>query len=321
MALTDENSSGIPATMLVTPTGYAGNNGNNGCFGGDWAWILLLLLIGGNGWGMGGFGGGSMLPMMGGFGLGYDFPWLLNGQQGINNNVSSGFRDAQLHDSVTSIRDGIGNLSTQLCNCCGDVQMGMANGFAGVQQSLCNGFAGTTAAVTGAQNALAQQMNQNQISSLERSFAAQTANTAALTALQAQQAQCCCDNRAGLADLKYTVATENCADRTALSEGLRDIITAQTASTQRILDQLCQDKIDAKNDTIAQLRSELLYARGQASQDVQTATLRAGQVAEVDALYNRLSQCPVGTVPVFGSQPIFTCPTNVGNGCGCGCGG
>lgn len=322
MALTDENN-GIPATMLVSPTGYTGGNNGGFGFGGDWAWILLLLLIGGNGWGMGGFGGG-MWPMMmggmGGFGLGYDFPWLLNGQQGVNNNVSSGFRDAQIHDSITSVRDGVSNLATQLCGCCGDMQMGMANGFAGVQQSLCNGFAGTNAAVTGAQNAITQQLNQNQISSLERSFAAQTANTAALNAIQAQQAQCCCDNRAGLADLKYTVATENCADRAALSEGLRDILAATQAQTQTILTQLCNDKIEQKNDTIAQLRSELLYARGQASQDVQTARILAGQTAETDAVYNRLSQCPVGTVPVFGNQPIFTCPTNIGNNCGCGCG-
>lgn len=322
MALTDENS-GIPATMLVSPTGYAGGNNGGFGFGGDWAWILLLLLIGGNGWGIGGFGNG-MLPMMmgcmGGFGLGYDFPWLLNGQQGINNNVSNGFRDAQIHDSITSVRDGVSNLATQLCGCCGDMQMGMANGFAGVQQALCNGFAGTTAAVTGAQNAISQQLNQNQIASLERSFAAQTANTAALNAIQAQQAQGYSDNRAGLADLKYTVATENCADRAALSEGLRDILAATQAQTQTILTQLCNDKIEQKNDTIAQLRSELMYARGQASEDVRTARILAGQVAETDAVYNRLSQCPVGTVPVFGNQPIFTCPTNVGNNCGCGCG-
>jgi len=100
---------------------------------------------------------------------------------------------------------------------------------------------------------------------------------------------------------------------------LKDVLAANTASTQRILDQLCQDKIDEKNDTISQLRQELLYARGQASQDVQTATLRAGQVAEVDALYNRLSNCPVPSVPVYGRQPIFTCGGN-NAGCGCGCG-
>ena len=115
-------------------------------------------------------------------------------------------------------------------------------------------------------------------------------------------------------------SSENCADREALSNGVRDIIAAQTAGTQRVLDQLCQDKIDAKNDTIAQLRSELLYSRGQASQDVQTARILAGQVSEVDALYNRLATCPVGTMPVYGNQPIFTCPTN-NNSCGCGCGG
>ena len=324
MALTDENSSGIPATMLVSPSGYAGNNGGFG-FGGDWAWILLLLLIGGNGWGMGGFGGGMMWPMMmggfgGGFGLGYDFPWLLNGQQGINNNVSNGFRDAQIHDAITSVHDGVNSLATQLCGCCGDIQMGMANGFAGVQQSLCNGFAGTTAAVTGAQNAISQQLNQNQIASLERSYAAQTANTAALNAIQAQQAQCCCDNRAGLADLKYTVATENCADRAALSDGIRDLLAATQAQTQTILTQLCNDKIEQKNDTIAQLRSELMYARGQASQDVQTAAIRASQATTANQLISELRSCPIPSMPVYGNTSIFSCPQTVNPGCGCGCG-
>ena len=76
---------------------------------------------------------------------------------------------------------------------------------------------------------------------------------------------------------------------------------------------MCADKIDAKNDEIAQLRQELLYARGQASQDVQTARILAGQNTEVDALYNRLNSCPVSTVPVYGKQPIFS----YGTGCNC----
>ena len=133
--------------------------------------------------------------------------------------------------------------------------------------------------------------------------------------IQSALQNCCCENRSNIADLKYTVATENCADRAALSDGIREIIASNTASTQRILDQLCQDKIDAKNDIISQLRQELLYARGQASQDVQTARILAGQTAEVDALYNRLDSCPVGTTPVYGRTPIFTCGNN---GCGCG---
>ena len=281
MALTDDGSNGM--VMPVAPM-YGGGNGGFGGFGGDWGWIILLLLLAGGGWGNG-FGGG-----WGGGQLGYDFPWLINGQNGINNNVSDGFRDAQLHDSVTSVRDGVSNLATQLCGCCGDIQ-----------NTLCSGFAGVTASVTGAQNALSQQMYSNELASLNRSFAEQTANTAGFTNVNS-----------GIADLRYTVATEACADRAAVNDALRDVIAANTASTQRILDQLCQDKIDAKNDTIAQLRQELLFARGRDSQDIQTANI-------VDQTYNRLKNCPVSTVPVFGNQPIFTCPTNVGN-CGCGCG-
>ena len=302
MSLTDDN--GVNATMLVSPTGgYMGGNGGFGnSFGGDWGWIILLLLLaGGNGWG-GGFGGGF------GGQLGYDFPWLMNGQQGINNNVSDGFRDAQLHDSVTSVRDGISALSTQLCGCCGDIQT-----------SLCNGFNGVNMSVNNAQNAIAQQLYTNQIADLNRSFDAQTATTAGMNAIGMSLQNCCCENRAGIADLKYTIATENCADRAALSDGVRDIIASQTAGTQRILDQLCQDKIDAKNDEIAQLRQQLNMADLRASQTAQNAFISQGFSNEVDALYNRLSNCPVPTTPVYGRTPIFTCNQNQ-CGCNCGCG-
>lgn len=276
MAIMDENG-GNGMVMPVAPMYGGSGNGNNG-WGGDWGWIILLILLAGGGWGNG-FGGG-----FGNNALSYDFPWVLNGQNGINNNVSDGFRSAALSDGITSIRDGINGISTQ----------------------LCNGFAGVNSTINGAQNAIAQQLYANQIADMQSTFG-----------LQSQLAQCCCDNRLANADLKYTIATENCADRAALSDGIRDIVAAQTAGTQRILDQLCADKIDSKNDTIAQLRQELMFARGQASQDVQTAAIRAGQVAEVDALYNRLSACPVPTMPVYGMQPIFTC----NNGCGCGCNG
>lgn len=311
MALTDE-SNGNGFYMPVAPA-YGGGYGNQSGmgFGGDWGWIILLLLAFNGGWG-GGFGGG-----IGGYGnmmLGYDFPWLLNGQNGINNNVSDGFRDAQIHDSITSVRDGVSNLATQLCGCCGDMQMSIANSTAGIQQSLCNGFAGTTAAITGAANGLSQQLNSNELASLNRSFAEQTANMQGFNAVQGQLAQCCCDNRAGLADLRYTVATEACADRAAVNDALRDVIAANTASTQRILDQLCQDKIDAKNDEIARLRQEINMQTLAASQAAQNAFISQGLANEVDQLYNRLNNCPVPSTPVYGRQPIFTC----NNGCGCG---
>lgn len=284
MALTDE-SNGNGFYMPVAPA-YGGAQNGFGGFGGDWGWIILLLLAFNGGWGMGGFGG------FGG-GLGYDFPWLLNGQNGINNNVSDSFRSAQLHDSVTSVRDGISALSTQLCGCCGDMQM-----------ALANGFAGTTAAITGAQNNLSQQMYTNELASLNRSFAEQTANTAGFNGVNG-----------GIADLRYTVATEACADRAAVSDALRDVIAANTASTQRILDQLCADKIEAKNDQIAQLRQQLNMADLRASQTAQNAFISQGFANEVDALYNRLNNCPVPTTPVYGRTPIFTC-----NNGGCGCG-
>ena len=283
MALTDEGGNSM--VMPVSPM-YGGGNGGFGGFGGDWGWIILILLLAGGGWGNG-FGGG-----FGGGQLGYDFPWLLNGQNGINNNVSDAFRDAQLHDSVTSVRDGVSNLATQLCGCCGDIQ-----------NTLCSGFAGVTASVTGAQNALSQQMYSNELASLNRSFAEQTANTAGFTGVNS-----------GIADLRYTVATEACADRAAISDALKDVIAANTASTQRILDQLCADKIEAKNDEIAMLRQQLNMADLRASQTAQNAFISQGFANEVDALYNRLNTCPVPTTPVYGRTPIFTC----GGGCGCG---
>ena len=250
----------------------------------------MILFAGGwnNGFGNGFGGAGNMA-------LGYDFPWLLNGQSGINNNTNNGFQFAMLNDGVTSIRDGISGISNQ----------------------LCGGFAGVTASVTNAQNALAQQMYTNQLADLERSFNAQAASTQGMNAIQSQLASCCCDNRLATCQTQNIVQNEGNATRFADANNTRDIIDAQTRGTQAILDKLCALEIDAKNDTIAQLRQELTFAKGQASQIEQTATLRQGQEAEVDALYNRLSNCPVPTTPVYGRTPIFTCNQNQ-YGCGCG---
>lgn len=343
MALTDENG-GMNTTMLVSPAGNMGFNGGFGNggfgFGGDLSWILLFLLIGGGGWGMGGFGGGYGAMMGAGMmGLGYDFPWLLAGQNNINNNVSDGFRDAQLHDSVTSVRDGISALSTQLCGCCGDMQMTMANGFAGINQNvsqtgnaiqnavnqgfastnlgMCQGFNGVSTAISGAQNAISQQMNANEIANLNRSFAEQTANAQGFNGLNA-----------GVADLRYTVATEACADRAAVGDALQNvtmqnmgntnqIVNAINAGIQSIKDDLCADRLDAERRENQNLRTQLSMAQLQASQTAQTAQILAGQSAEIDGVYNRLKNCPVPSMPVYGNTPIFTC----NSGCPCNGGG
>lgn len=272
---------------IAAVTGGGGYGGYNNGFGGDGWWIILFLILamGGN-WGNNGFGGGN------GGGWNGSIPWILNNDNDIERGFDQQATMSALNGLQASVSNGFANASTQLCNCCADIQ-----------QSLCNGFAGVEAGA-----------NARQIANMNQAFGMQTAMMQGFNGIQSQFADCCCENRLGLADLKYTVATENCADRQALNEGVRDIIASQTAGTQRILDQLCADKIDAKNDEIAQLRQEVLFARGQASQVTQNASI-------INGIYDRLNQCPVGTVPVYGEQPIFTCNNN-GCGCnsGCGCG-
>jgi hypothetical protein len=268
--------------------------------------ILLFVLCGG--WGNG-FGGGAMWPMMMG-GMDGLYPWLNNSQ-----NINGGFRDQMINSTITGIGD-------KVTSGFGDVQTALCGGFGNVQNSLCSGFAGVNASINGAQSAITQQMYSNQISDLERSFAAQTANTQGLTNLSAQLANIGCENRSATADLKYTVATENCADRTAASQNTRDIIDAQTRGIQAVLDKLCSLELDGIKSQLAAaqrenvgLQNQLNMAALRESQTAQNAFIAQGFSNEVDALYNRLSNCPVPSTPVYGRTPIFTCGNN---GCGCG---
>ena len=258
-----ENGNGNGLFMPVAPMGMGGGFGNGG-FGGDWGWIILLLLLAGGGWGNG-FGGG----MFGGNDI---YPWMNQA-----NLTSNGFQNQMLNDNVTSIRDGVHNLSTQLCNCCGDMQMALANGFSGVEQG-----------------ANARQM----------------ANMQSIFGLQSALQDCCCENRLATANLNSTIISENCADRQTINEGVTAIIANQSQGVQRILDQMCSDKIDAKNEKIADLERQLTQANFAASQIRQTSDI-------TNNVYERLSTCPVGTVPVYGEQAIFRCNNN---NCGCGCG-
>lgn len=298
-----ESNNGNGFFMPVAPA-YGGGYGNgSGFFGGDWAWIILLLLIGGNGWGFGGgFGGGMMWPMMMGAGMGagmgldYLYPWLNNSQH-----ISDGFRDQQLNTQISDIR-------TDINRGFGDVQLGQA----GINQAICQTGNAITGAVRDGFNAAEIAANARQVADMQQTFA-----------LQTQLAQCCCDNKAGLADLKYTVATENCADRTSAMQNTRDILEAQTRNTQAILDKLCALELDGVKGQLAQaqrenvgLQNQLNMAALRESQTAQNAFIAQGLNNEVDALYNRLANCPVPTTPVYGRTPIFTCPNN-----GCGCGG
>ena len=281
--------------MPVAPAGYGGGNGNGmDGFGSGW-WIILLLLLAGNGmWGgFGGMGGGMMWPMMmggaGGFGMDYLYPWLNNSQH-----ISDGFRDQQLQTSISGLQNSI-------TSGFGDVQLGIA----GINQNICQTGNGIVAAVNNGFSGAEIAANGRQMANMQQLFGVQTA-------LQ----NCCCENRAGLADVKYTIASEECATRAAGANNTRDIIDSQTRGIQTIMDKLCALELDGYKRENDQLRSQLNMATLRESQTAQNAFIQQGFSNEVDALYERLSNCPVPSTPVYGRTPIFTCQQN--NGCGCG---
>lgn len=256
---------------------YGGGYGfGNSGFGNGSDWIWVILLLAL----FGGFNGNGN----GGFGgFNNDYAWLSNGQKEIMQNTNDGFNTLHLSNQVEGVRDGVFGLSNQICNSTADVTSAITNGFYGAEISANN-----------------RAVNQMQDT----------------WALSRQLSDCCCENRLGIANLNSTILAENCADRAALADGLKDVLINQTANTQKILDTICQDKIDAKNEKIAELQRELQMADLKASQIAQTAQLRAGQETANAELLNLLNTCPIPSTPVYGRTPIFTC----NNGCGCGCG-
>lgn len=170
-------------------------------------------------------------------------------------------------------------------------QQNLFTGFGNLQNAICAGFANAETAATARQMADMQQM----------------------FSLSQQFANCCCENRLGLANLGADIAREACADRSAVSDGVRDILANQTASVQRILDQMCQDKIDSKNELIAQLRQEIALKDLAASQNLQTAQLIADNAAQTAALEQYLAPVPR---PAYVVANPNCCQQNYGCGCG-----
>jgi len=275
-------------------TGGFGGSGFGG-FGGDsaiWLIVLLALIWGNNGNGNGFFGNN-------GFDNGY--AWLSNGQKDIMNQTSDGFNSLHISNQIEGVRDGIYGLSNQLCNSTSDVVSAVNNGFANAEVSN----------------------NARQIANMQQAFNSQISTLQGFNNIGSRLDNCCCENRLGIANLNSTILSENCADRYALAEGVRDIMTNDTNNTRAILDKLCQleldnvkTQLDAKNDRIADLQREISMKDLQASQVAQNSFIAQGFANEVDQLYNRLNNCPVPSTPVYGRTPIFTCNNN-----GCGCNG
>lgn len=283
-------SNGENMVMPVSP--MLGGNSGFGGWGDNGAWWLLILLFALGGWGNGngGFGGGFANDAM--------WPYFFNNQ--TQNDVNRGFDNAGISNQLTSIQSSI-------TSGFGDTALGIA----GINQNICQTGNNITSAVS---NGFAQ----SEISANAR----QMANMNQIFGLSQQFADCCCENRLATCQTQNTIQNEGSATRFADANNTRDIIENANRNNQAVLDKLCQLEIDAKNDKISDLERQLTMANLSASQTAQTAEIQRGQVAEVDALYNRLSTCPVPSMPVYGSQPIFTCPQNSGCGCntGCGCG-
>lgn len=286
-------------TGEMTPADLSAVVGNNRGGGGDafgggngwWIILLFLCLFGNGGWGNngGGMSGGSN------GGTGSLFYPFMNQTDTIND----GFRDQMLNNNITSIRDGISNLSTQLCNCCCDMRDTVSQGFYSAEISA----------------------NNRQMADMQTAFASQTAMAQGFSNLASQFADCCCENRLATCQTQNIIQRESSETRFADLNNTRDIIQSQSNGTQAILDKLCQLELDAKNDKISDLERQLTMANLNASQIAQTAQLRAGQNEAVDSLYNRLQNCPIPAEAVYGRQPVFTCPQNNNCGCGCGCNG
>lgn len=134
-----------------------------------------------------------------------------------SNQINDGFRDQMLNTQAMGIQSAV------------------TTGFGDVQTALCGGFAGVNATVNNAQNLITQQMYANQIAELQ-----------GMNGLQSQLAQCCCDNRLATCQTQNIVQSESAATRLAIQNGV-----------QAVLDKMCQDKIDAKNEKIVELNNKI----------------------------------------------------------------
>lgn len=228
-------------------------------------------------------GGGMVMPvspMAGGYGNGFGFDggwWIILLFLLIGMNGWGGYGNGGSYTD-NSIQRGFD-------------QSAVMNGLTGIQAAVTNGFA--SAEISN---------NARQIADMQQMFA-----------LSSQFADCCCENRLGTADLKYTIATENCADRTQSLMNTRDIIENANRNNQAILDKLCALELAGKNDRIADLERQLTMANLAASQTAQTSRLLADNQAQTVALEQYLNPVPV---PAYVVQNPNCCTTNTGCGCG-----
>ena len=157
----------------------------------------------------------------------------------------------------------------------------MASGFQ--NQMLNDNITGIQNGITG----IGSQLNNYQMNDLERSFAAQTAVTSGMSAIQSQLAQCCCDNRLATCQTQNIVQNEGAATRLAIQQ-----------QTQAILDKMCQQEIDALKDKNLELQNRVNMLNLSASQTAQTAALIADNTAQTQYIVNRVAPYPIPSYTV-----------------------
>lgn len=252
--------------MPVAPTTMTGTNNSGFGWGGEGSWfIIILFLFAFLGWGNNGWN---------------------NGTQGAADNyvLASDFAtlQRQIDQATSNLESRADIINGGLCDGFYNQNTTMLTGFGNVNQNLATGFANAELSRANQQSALIQTMNANNITAM------QNAN-----ALQAQIAQCCCDNKAAIADTNYNMATQANGIQTAISNGFcqtnynnqtntRDIIEAQNAGTRAILDKLTDQEIAAKDAQIAAQNQQIFGLQLQASQQAQNnylvSTLRPSPI-------------------------------------------
>ena len=170
-------------------------------------------------------GGGMWNNGFGGFGGNDVYPWLNNSQ-----NINDGFRDQMMQSNISGIQNAV-------TSGFGDMQTALCGGFGTVNANIANGFA---QAEIGA--------NARQMADMNRSFDSQVATMQGFNGVQGQLAQCCCDNRLATVQTQNIVQTESAATRSAIQSGV-----------QAVLDKICADKIDAKNEKIVELNNRINF--------------------------------------------------------------
>jgi len=264
--------------MPVAPA-YGGGNGGFGGFGdGNGWWVILLILLCGGAWGggFGGFGGGNGM-----------FPWMMAGQGNTNNDIQRGFDQSALMTGITGV-------SNAVTSGFGDIQTALCGGFAGVNAGIANGFAQSEIAA-----------NSRQMANMNQNFALQTGVLNGFNTLGSQLSSCCCENRLATANQTAALLAEHCADRQALSDGIRDVLANQNNGIQKILDKMCEQEIENLKAANSSLQTQVLMRDLAASQTAQTAALVADNTAQTQYIVNRVAPYPI---------PAYTVPNPLGTG-------